>query len=161
MKRQITIKIRTLIFITMSVFGIVVGGFFLLIEEANKHCKKECKICSDVLLKDHFFHNFNGAVARLSMKLKGEGYANDFFNAIEVKNYVESVGKNDPYFTVDKNVCDTVEDKNLTEMVRYGYIETMKRSKKDKTIRIFEKSFFDGLEIIKEKCKTLFGKDTK
>jgi hypothetical protein len=41
MKKQITIKIRTLIFITLSVLGLVVGGFFLFMEEANKHCEKD------------------------------------------------------------------------------------------------------------------------
>ena len=155
MKKEITLKIRTLIFTALSVLGLVVGGFFLLVEEANKHCKEECQICSNILVKNHLFHNFNSAVVGLSMEMEGEGYANDSFNAIEVKSFVESVGENDPYFTVDKNVCDTVGDKNLTEMVRYGYAEALKRSKKDKKIKIFKASFFDGLEIIKENCKTL------
>jgi hypothetical protein len=153
-QKEITLKRRTLILTVLLVVGVVVGGFFILVGEANKHYKKECQTCSDMLVKEHFFRNFNGAIVRLSMKIKGEGYKNDFFNAIEVKDFVESVGKNDPHFIVDERVCNTIGDKNLTQMVRYGYAESLKRSKKDKSIKIFEESFFEGLEIIKEKCNT-------
>lgn len=161
MQKEITLKIKTLILIALLVIGIVMGGFFILVEEANKHCEKECQICSDTLVKEHFFRDFNGALVRLSMKIKGEDYTNDFFNAIEVKSFVESVGENDPHFIVDERVCKTIEDKNLTQMVRYGYAESLKRSKKDKNIKIFEESFFDGLEIIHKKCKTFPNKNSK
>ena len=160
MKKEITIKTRTLIFMILSMIVLIVGVFFLLREEANKHCKKECQICSDMLVKNHLYHNFHDSIVGLSMEMEKKSYINDFFYAIRVERYVESIGKNEPYFIVDKNVCSIVENKNLTEIVNYGYAETLKRTKDNRT-KILEKSFFEGLEIIKEKCKILFSKGTK
>ena len=161
MKKEITLKVRTLILIILLVLGLISGGLFLWQKEVNKYYENVCKTDIDVVLKECFLHDFHGDLMRLSNKMKGEGYVNDFYNALEVKVFIEYVGEGNPYHTVDERVCTTIGDKNLTQMVRYGYAESLKRTKNDKKIKIFEESFFDGLKIIQEKCQTIPSKDNK
>lgn len=73
-------------------------------------------------------------------------------NAIELKVFIDSIGREDSIYKVDKRICKFMEENNLTQMIQDSVNAIHKGGvKKD----ILKEDFYKGIKRANKMCSSL------